>query len=86
MLDQGSKGCAHVPGEDPSLFWINQHLPHESEAKCNYTNLAMLTFLYCSKVKSKINSAKCLAPMGIEPATLRLEDLQWCTFLFFQLS
>ena len=40
----------------------------------SYTKLADLAFLYDFVVKCKINSAKCLPPMGIEPATLVL----WC--------
>ena len=38
----------------------------------NYTKLANLAFLYCLVVKCKINSAKSLPLMGIEPATLGL--------------
>ena len=34
-----------------------------------YTTLAMLTFLYCFIVKSKITSAISLPPVGIEPGT-----------------
>ena len=37
----------------------------------NYTKLAMLVFLYCFVVKSKINSTKSLPPMGIEPVDPR---------------
>ena len=34
----------------------------------NYTKLAVLSFLYCFVVKGKLISAKCFAPVGIEPA------------------
>ena len=38
----------------------------------NYTKLVDLAFLYLFVVKSKINSAKSLPPVGFEPATLGL--------------
>ena len=39
------------------------------EFSCNYTKLAMLSFLYCFVVKRKIYVAKSLPPLGFEPAT-----------------
>ena len=45
-----------------------QKLP-KNLRKLNKQAPPMLTFLYCSVVKSKIVSAKSLPPMGIEPET-----------------
>ena len=47
------------------LPYLPCHLP-SFEFSLNYTKLAMLAFLYCFVMKSKIISAKYLPPVGIE--------------------
>ena len=39
------------------------------EFSCNYTKMAMLSFLYCFVVKGKLIRAKSLPPVEFEPAT-----------------
>ena len=63
------------------LFWTFTSLPQPSVFFSNYTTLAMLAILYCFVVKSKINSAKRLPPIGIEPVTQGLCDLLWYTLM-----
>ena len=47
-----------------------------SEFSHKYTQLAMLSFLYCFVVKGIFISAKSLPPVGIEPAAQRPQYLQ----------